>query len=148
MDPFSLFKNKRQFHPVAIHIDTPFQPHMFLEVQLPPAIPFKNSLLGAPDQSKELLVYPAPKPPLLQEQRIVLVKKMSLFLRQEFLSHHLDTGRDLLDVHPYPAVAADDRRGIIPAMRNGKMIFFARQEGLPGIGDPDLFHRKIREKIG
>jgi hypothetical protein len=71
---------------------------------------------------------------------------MGFFLTEEFMGYHLDPWSDELDVDPHPAITADDGSGVLPAMRNRKMIFFAFQERLTGVGDTDLFQWKIREK--
>src|ERR1700722_659749 len=118
---------------------------MFLKIQLATPIPFENSLFRIPDKGQEFLEDPPPQPPLLQKKRIVVVEKMLLILVQEFWRQSFDPRADQFDVHPYPAVGADNGRRIVPAMRDRKMIGVAGQKWLTRIGDPYLLDGKIRE---
>src|SRR5579871_1872879 len=117
------------------------------KVQLSPAIPFEDGLLCIPDKGEEFLEDTPAKSPLLEKKRIVFVEEMHLLITEEFVGHPFDPGCDKLDIHPYPAVGADDSSGIAATMRDGEMESFAGQERLAGIGDPDLLQRKLREQV-
>src|ERR1700722_9632899 len=145
MDAPSFIEDKREFYPVSIQVDTAFQPDVFLEIQLPAPIPFKDGLFGIPDKRQEFLEHPAPQPPLLQEKRIVVIEEMRLIVIEELGRQPFYPRGDEFYVHPYPAVGADNGRGIVPAMRDGKMIAGSGQERLARIGDPYLLSGKIRE---
>src|SRR6185437_10759731 len=147
MHTLALLEYARQLDPIPLQVDAALQLHVFLEVELPAAIPFEDCLLGIPYQREEFLKDPPPQAPLLQEMRIVLIEELSLLFVEEFRRQRFDPRRDQLDIDPYPAVRAHDGRGIVAAMGNGKMIFLARQKRRAGIGDPYLLHRKIRKKI-
>src|SRR5579872_256848 len=121
---------------------------MPFKIQLPLPMPFEKRLFGAPYQGQELLLHPAPQSPLFEKNSIVVIKKCHLALVQEFLRDAADARGYQFDIHAHPAIAAHYGGGKSSAMRNGKMIGVPFQVWLPRICNPDLFHRKIREKMG
>src|SRR5882724_8025231 len=117
------------------------------EVHFPDPIPLKNRFLGTPDQGEQFEVNFFLQSPLLQEVIIILVEKMFLFRVEELMGNGRDAGRYPFDIHSYPVAAADDGGGKLTGVRNGKMIFLALKKGLAGVGDQDLFQRKVRKEI-
>lgn len=116
---------------------------MFAEIHPAFAIPFKHSLLYRPDQGQQANFFPRfprfPRDHILEEGPLLFRGKLILQPDDLFL------GR--FDIDAYPVPGADNSRGIIPAMGNGKMKIFVFQKWFTRIRDTDQVIGKSRKKV-
>lgn len=113
------------------------QPDMLAEVHSPIAIPLEHSFFYAPAHGGQQEILAGQK---------IDTKDCLLFRGKELIHDTPDLGHGHFYIHPYPAVAAYDRRRIVAAMRNGKMIARIRQERLARIGYLHQLIGKVRKK--